>query len=579
MNVNSEMNNTDPEAVAAGLKAMQDEPISALPNSLVERTIAMGQPTPSTPDGMGGFSILKVTIIGAGAVSMATVALVVLTFTLISAPTSVTFAQVIGKVAQTKSVRFAAVISQKGQDQPRTRVFLQGDFMRYEFSESGPVMILNTNTRQGIELHPMRKVAKKIDLVGAVPANELLNLMEQLRNLREQKGVNVESLPDEKIAATDCKVYMVQGATALRTHGDWKLWISKKTALPVQLKVGEDNGSLTLLDFKWNAKFKADAFSLKPPKGYSFESAVAVAPKKNQLHYHHFRDVYSIGLDGKGSKRQFPPRMHREGLYVPDSVELSPDGRYLAVAYTSHWGRGSHPPDRVFLFNRTAPKERLIQIFDRAKTELNLWRFSPDGNQLYVGYWAPQAGKKWPHGLGAEVIHLRTGKRQRIPLPMYKAEDGQSLPARFASATNDGKQYLVVGRVLTLIDQQGKTIRKLSTTKSHIVPNSVRVSQKGERALFAAWTKAGFELRTVALSTGKSKAIIPAGKFSEIRARWSPDDRQIAFSCRSDEPQSLRRAGRKVFLYTIQADGTKLKLIKSDNQPTRANALELIAWR
>ena len=73
----------------------------------------------------------------------------------------------------------------------------EADFMRQEIGDGAIVLILDTSQRKGLELHAHRKVAKKVDLAGRVPAEELKDAVDQLRNLKNQKNATVVKLADE----------------------------------------------------------------------------------------------------------------------------------------------------------------------------------------------------------------------------------------------------------------------------------------------------------------------------------------------------------------------------------------------
>jgi hypothetical protein len=70
-----------------------------------------------------------------------------------------------------------------------------------------------------------------------------------------------------------------------------------------------------------------------------------------------------------------------------------------------------------------------------------------------------------------------------------------------------------------------------------------------------------------------------AGQFAGIRARWSPDGRRVAFTCRKYAPNHPRRFGVEAYLQIVQADGTGLETLIREHAQPNAITMELTAWR
>ena len=501
---------------------------------------------------------------------------------------SYTFADVLDKVERSRSVRFVCKQEAAGQPGPETKMWLQGDFMRYESADGTIVIIIDTSQRKGLELHPDRKVAKKLDLVGQVPAEEFKDPIDQLRNLKQQKNVTVVQLADEMAGDRNCHVYQVKGAKALRIQGEWKLWVDPKTTLPVKMYVGDEKMSITFEQLVWDERLDPALFAMTIPAGFVFEKPVAAKVRPGRIYYHNkWFDFHSMRPDGKEPERQFVPGTDAKGgTYQKRAAELSPDGRYLAIGYTADVIRdtadrkpGSYPPERILLWDRTQPEKEALEVYVRPSAELSHWQFSPDGKRLYVGWWKQLPDKKWPHGVGAEFIDLETNARTAINLATYTDASGEELPTQFAAASPDGKTYLVVGQHLQLVSAEGKVLRHLTKGDENVIVRSVRFSPDGRRALYSTISTDGYRLCTVAISGGQPRELVPAGTFAGIRARWSPDGKRIAYTCRLYAPNHPRRFGNEAYLKIVHADGTDTVTRITEKVPPTAMSLELTAWR
>ncbi len=498
------------------------------------------------------------------------------------------FADVLDKVERSRSVRFVCKLESAGRPGPETKMWLQGDFMRYEFAEGAIVHVFDTSRLKGLELHPFRKVAKEVDRVGQVPAEEFRDLIGQLRNLKQQKNVTVMQLADEMVGERNCHVFEVTGAKALRIQGKWKLWVDPKTELPVKMHVGDENNSITFEQIVWDERLDPALFAMTVPAGFVFEQPMAAKVRPGRIYYQWWKDSHSMRPDGTEPERQFVPGSDAEGgTFSSKSAELSPDGRYLAIGYTADVNRrdtavrkpGSYPPERILLWDRTQPEKEAVEVYARPDAELNHWQFSPDGKRLYVGWWKQLPEKKWPHGLAADFVDLDTNVRKAITLPTYTSASGEKRPTQFAAASPDGKTYLVVGQHLQLISAKGKVLRQLTQGEQYVASRSVRFSPDGRNALFSANNKDGYRLCTVAISGGKPLELVPPGQFTKFRARWSPDGKRIAYTCRLYDPSHRRRVGNEAYLKIVNADGTGTTTLITQKVNPNAMALQLTAWR
>ena len=54
------------------------------------------------------------------------------------------------------------------------------------------------------------------------------------------------------------------------------------------------------------------------------------------------------------------------------------------------------------------------------------WRFSHDGQLLYVSWWEHIAGRERPDGrTGTDVVDLKAKTKQAVKLPTYKDANGK----------------------------------------------------------------------------------------------------------------------------------------------------------
>jgi len=498
---------------------------------------------------------------------------------------STTFAQVLEHVKKAKSVRF--VLHQKIGDQAEleTKVFMQDNTIRHEIANIA-VFIVDTDLRKGIQLDVSRKVASRIDLEGRIPKEQLADPIARLRNLEENSKDSIEQLPDEVLDGGKCHVYQVKDAkeTAVLVPSKFKLWVDAKTRLPVKIHAQDEMNSLLYKQFIWNEPADAKLFSLEIPKGYRLENLVPAVITPGRIYYHEeWVELHSIQSDGMKPETQFVPRLRdTPSMYVSNRAAMSPDGRYLAIAYTHVTDKGAFPPCRVLLWDRTRPKEKAAEIYVRPEGELQAWQFSTDGKRLFVSYWEGMPDRKGPDGrTGTDVVDLKTNEIHPVQLPTYKTAEGKDEAMRFAAASADGRTYLVVGQGLHVATAKGELVRRLTAPEVRVLAPTVRLSPDGKHALFATHRPDGsHQLFVVPIAGGAPKELVGTRKLTDLRAQWSPDGKRIAYTGRLfDSAQSPRPRGSETYLKLVDPDGANPVALLTRKVPPSGPSLELTSWR
>ncbi len=520
---------------------------------------------------------------------------------LIDRTATLTFAQVVENIRNAKSVQF--VVTTKWRDKTKSHVYgnapgelelkiaIQRDTIRTEVA--GMTSIDNLKERKGITLHPIGMVAEKEDFSGnkPLPPEVRENIVGQFRNLREEIKGNFQPLPDEDVAGRRCQVFQVKSrpknAANWLIPSEFKLWVDAKTGLPVKIEASDERVSAVYDHFVWDQPLDEKLFSLEVPEGYRLRELTPVYLVSPRIYIGRpLLQLEVIRSDGGDKQQQFLPQLaNLPNSYVSERTEISPDGRYLAMAFTNTTDHGSFPPDRIYLWDRTRPMESIDVIYARPGSELNAWQFSADGQRLYVQYWQPLRDQTQPEGrLGAVVVDLKDKTKQELKLPAFKDSAGAEQTMRFMAASSDGRTFLVVGDGLQVADNQGRIQRRLtSPTADPIVGGSVRLSPDDKQVLYVVSHPKDHsqELFVVPIAGGEPRSLVGAGKFTNVRARWSPDGKRIAYSCRSLDPKNPPfNYGTETSLVTVGADGDHAVTVLSEKvDRTWGPTLELIDWR
>ena len=204
------------------------------------------------------------------------------------------FAGVIEKVNQAKSV--TCELKQKMADTvaPVSKLYIREDAIRMEMAGVG-TFVFDMKQRKAIALHERSKTVELPSLEKGVP---IPNPLEQLRKLKQQ---DAERIGEEMLDGRKVEVYRLKNVDLFEMkfkakegeNLDIKLWVDSQTHLPAKLVVAFQRAdsrnapslpipaSLEFSDFRWNEKLDPSLFSLEIPKGYTLRKAESLQPKSS----------------------------------------------------------------------------------------------------------------------------------------------------------------------------------------------------------------------------------------------------------------------------------------------------------
>jgi len=192
-----------------------------------------------------------------------------------------TFAAVIEKVHQAKSVTCRCKRTFADTVESASKLYIREDAMRNEVPGRG-VLIFDLKQKKAIMLDERSKVVAFPSLRTGAP---IPNPLEQLRSLKQE---GAERIGEETLDGRKLAVYKLRDVDLLENSygekdADIKLWVDPQTQLPVRLIIfapkSQTDTYVEFSDFHWNEELDPSLFSLEVPEGYAVQKEPLVQPK------------------------------------------------------------------------------------------------------------------------------------------------------------------------------------------------------------------------------------------------------------------------------------------------------------
>ena len=294
-----------------------------------------------------------------------------------------------------------------------------------------------------------------------------------------------------------------------------------------------------------------------------------------RIYFHQGGDLHSA--EANGLQWQDHGKFQHQG-YQMDSARISPDGKVLAFgnAVLKPTGNkaGIYPPDNLHLseLGKNAPAKLLVQM---EGLEFRHWSWSPDGSQIALTTWdAKEMTRNW-------IVDVKTKTATEVKLPRYRLKDVGEIQMSIQAWAPDGTRFLAAGDGLYLVKTDGTEAKQMIKGLDSIYGGRCQFSPGGSQVLYVvAHRKAkgrSCHLYVADLKTGTTKALVEAENFHDLRARWSPDGKQIAYTA---TPAGLNgERGAETTLFVIHADGSNTRTVLTDKHGSEAVGLVLTDWR
>jgi len=205
------------------------------------------------------------------------------------------FASVLDKVNQAKSVTCLFKQEVAGTVEPVRKLYIREDAMRME-AAGVRTFVFDVKLRKAIALDDR---SKTVELPSLEKGVRIPNPLEQFRKLKRQ---DAERIREEMLDGRTVEIYRLKNVDLFEMNlqvqeGDTvevKLWVDSQTQLPAKLVVAfpkvdsHDAPSLPIprylefSDFRWNEKLDPSLFSLEIPKGYTLKKAESPPSKPRQ---------------------------------------------------------------------------------------------------------------------------------------------------------------------------------------------------------------------------------------------------------------------------------------------------------
>ncbi|MEN6450782.1 MAG: hypothetical protein ABFC96_09840, partial [Thermoguttaceae bacterium] len=191
-------------------------------------------------------------------------------FLLLGSSPQISLAQVLDRVAKTRSVTFKeSCATIPGQPAGVVRGSILADGLVRMDMPDGYFTVMDTKSGTALCVSPKEKTARIMMGIRTPP----INIYEMLRNIISDKSPR---LPDEMIEGRKANVFRVEPNEEVRkqSHGlpcpAMKVWVDPSTKLPIRMEpiVQDPKDPMVMYDFVFDKPLDRSLFSLTPPAGY-----------------------------------------------------------------------------------------------------------------------------------------------------------------------------------------------------------------------------------------------------------------------------------------------------------------------
>lgn len=276
-----------PDPLEIAVQQVRDRAVPPVPPgldqatlSLLEsRTTAAYSDVQAQPPG----SRLSVRWAGAGTLVAAAVIIGIVVFFVGNQTSNGAFAQALDAIEKSDAVKFRLQLTMSGGPPRSHTVFARGPQLRVEGSPlPSSNWIIDETLKGALIVDSKNKVYQTIDMSGGgiAPVSVLnLRIRDELLGLKAQDAKH-EGI--DEIEGEPSDLYLIPKGKAFHTEGEWRIWISQKSKLPLKVQVKSTLRGVTtdcLYDgFDWNPKTDASTFDIEPPAGYEEKSIFNVHP-------------------------------------------------------------------------------------------------------------------------------------------------------------------------------------------------------------------------------------------------------------------------------------------------------------
>lgn len=183
----------------------------------------------------------------------------------------------INKAAAASSVRAESktTFAQGGIKGDMTmKTWSEGNLVRIEMEEQGIATIADGKTRKGILVNSKMKTYSPLDLAKLANEGQAKDAESVVKSLELLKDKPIDATEEEVLDGVKTRVYTLKGIKleSLKMTMDCKLWVDRKTNLPVRQEATMKNDTMTVLTVTrflgYDEKLDPKLFRMDPPEGY-----------------------------------------------------------------------------------------------------------------------------------------------------------------------------------------------------------------------------------------------------------------------------------------------------------------------